>query len=137
LRTTVLDRNVREIMNELHRALAGTRGAAAMICKWNAVEGRLQGVGVGNVELASAKVKVPVMLTPGIIGSNMRTLHVFEAPLGIGSRIVLFSDGISTSIMGDDLAARPHGAACEGLMEKFRKKHDDATVMVADVEGES
>ena len=134
LRTTALDRSVRDIMNELHRALGGTRGAAAMICKWSVSAGLLQGVGVGNVELMSSKVKVPVMLTPGIIGSNMRTLHVFEAPVGPGSRIVLFSDGISTSIMGDDLAARPHAAACEGLMEKFRKKHDDATVMVADVE---
>ena len=135
LKTTALDRGVREIMGDLHRALHGTRGAAAMICKWST--GRVQGCGVGNVELASARVKLPVLLTPGIIGMNMRTLHVFEGNVGVGSRIVLYSDGISSSILGEDLGALPRDKACERLMEKFRKSHDDATLMIADVEADA
>jgi negative regulator of sigma-B (phosphoserine phosphatase) len=99
--------------------------------------GRVQGCGVGNVELALARVKLPVILTPGIVGMNMRSLHVFEGIAGIGSRMVLYSDGISSSILGDDFGALPHKVACEKLMEKFRKSHDDATLMVADVEADA
>lgn len=135
LQSANIDRGVREIMGDLHRALQGTRGAAAMICKWSL--GRVQGCGVGNVELALARVKLPVVLTPGIVGMNMRTLHVFEGLAGAGSRLVLYSDGISSSILSDDLGALPRETACERLMEKFRKSHDDATVMVADVEADA
>jgi len=133
LSATNLDRGVREIMGDLHKSLQGTRGAAAMICKWAA--GRVQGCGVGNVEMALARVKLPVIRTPGIIGVNMRSLHVFEGPAGIGSRMILYSDGISSSILSDDLGANGREAACGRLMEKFHKSHDDATLMVADVEG--
>src|SRR5262249_54955411 len=101
------------------------------LCKWK--NGAIAGCGVGNVEIASAKTRLPVVLTPGIVGVNVRRVSVFEGGAGPGVRVVLYSDGIASSILSEDIGSLPRASACDTLMEKFRKKHDDATVLVADV----
>ncbi|HEY2512333.1 MAG TPA: PP2C family serine/threonine-protein phosphatase [Polyangiaceae bacterium] len=133
LREAPLDAGVATLMHGLHRALAQSRGAAAMVCVWQ--RGRLQGCGVGNVELATIRTRVPVVLTPGIVGGHVRVLRPFEGPAPPGSRFVLYSDGISSRFSNEEIGLLPRVEACRHLMEKHRKAHDDATVMVVDVEG--
>ena len=128
-----LEGDVATLMHGLHRSLAQSRGAAAMVCRWQG--GRLQGCGVGNVELATIRTRVPVVLTPGIVGGSVRVLRPFEGPAPSGSRFVLYSDGISSRFSNEEVGLLPRGEACRRLMEKHRKAHDDATVMVVDVEG--
>lgn len=133
LREASLEQDAAALMQGLHRSLAQSRGAAAMICRWQA--GRLQGCGVGNVELASLRTKVPVVLTPGIVGGNVRVFRPFEGPAGSSSRFVVYSDGISSRFSNEEIGILPRSVACRHIMEKHRKPHDDATVMVVDVEG--
>jgi phosphoserine phosphatase RsbX len=123
--------SVRAVVEGLHARMQGTRGAAAMIC---VVElGHLAGCSVGNVELRSLHERIPVVNTPGIVGSRLRSLRVFEAPLRAGERLVLFSDGLSSSLRAEDTAGRFGLAACDALLGRHRRDHDDATVVVVDV----
>ena len=80
-----LHRGVTAIVEGLHGRLRGTRGAAAMVLILSA--GRLTGCSVGNVELRAARSRVPVVLSPGVLGSSVGRLHLFEATLSTGDRL--------------------------------------------------
>lgn len=123
--------SVRTLVEGLHQRMHGTRGAAAMICV--AESDRFTGCSVGNVELRSLRDRVPLVNTPGILGSRLRSLRVFETPLQAGERLVIFSDGLSSSLRADDAAGRSGLAACDALLTRYRRDYDDATVIVVDV----
>jgi len=127
-----LEGGVRELVETLHRKLRGSRGAAAMLCLFE--DGRLEGCGVGNVELRSIRTRVPVVLSPGILGGTINRIRIFEAQLSPGDRLVLFSDGISSRIDLDACRGISAAQACRTLMERHRRSHDDATVLITDIE---
>lgn len=123
--------SVRALMDGLHRRMHGTRGAAVLIC---VIEGgHLVGCSVGNVEVRSLLDKLPAVLTPGIVGVRLRNLRIFEATLRAGERLVFFSDGLSSSLRALDANGRRGRDACDFLMVRHRRAHDDATVVVVDV----
>jgi negative regulator of sigma-B (phosphoserine phosphatase) len=123
--------SVRAIVDGLHAKMRDTRGAAVTIC---VVElGHLVGCSVGNVELRSVLDSIPAVTTPGIVGSRLRNMRLFEARLSAGERLVLFSDGLSASLRATDAAGHSGLAACDALMRRHRREHDDATVVVVDV----
>jgi negative regulator of sigma-B (phosphoserine phosphatase) len=126
-----LQANLIEIMENLHHHLRGTRGAAATVCLIR--EGRIAACGVGNVELRSAETPIPFVFSPGILGARVQKFRVCEAPLRLGTRLIMFSDGISTRLRLDSFRALPPKEACAAIMEKARKSEDDATVLVADM----
>jgi len=128
-----LGRGVLSIFERLHERLHGTRGAGAMVCLFDGQ--KLWGCSVGNVEMRTRGTRVPVMLTPGILGSRVRSYRVFESPLARADRLVMFSDGISSHLSIDETHHLPPGEACQAIMDRYRRSHDDATVLVADVEG--
>ncbi|MEZ4307062.1 MAG: hypothetical protein R3F14_03325 [Polyangiaceae bacterium] len=115
----------------LHDALRGTRGAAAMCV---VVRGNhLTGCGVGNVELRATRTRVPVVLTPGILGVSLRRPRRFESTLSSAGRLLIFSDGISPRMDLDRVDRLPPEPACRALVERYRRNHDDATLLVADL----
>jgi negative regulator of sigma-B (phosphoserine phosphatase) len=120
------------LVEQLHLRLRGTRGAAAMICVLR--EGRIEGCSVGNVELISVGTRIPWVPSPGILGASLRRIRLFQADLCPGDRLVLLSDGVSPRI--DPILFRGVAApdACRTLMTRYRRPHDDATVLVADIE---
>ncbi|NUP08203.1 MAG: SpoIIE family protein phosphatase [Polyangiaceae bacterium] len=127
--------SVGSIVEGLHGRLHGTRGAAAMICVIRPDGSRMTACSVGNIELRSLLDRIPVMNTPGILGSRLRNMRVFEAPLQQGERLVMFSDGVSPSLRASDASGRVGLAACDELMRQHRRYQDDATVAVIDVKG--
>lgn len=126
-----LEQGVIGVMEGLHAALRGTRGAAAMVSLLRG--GRLEGCGVGNVEMRSLRAYVPVMQSPGILGVRVRRYNVFAGDISPGARIVLFSDGISAQAPVGQTERMHTREACEFLYRGYRRSHDDATVLVADV----
>jgi negative regulator of sigma-B (phosphoserine phosphatase) len=126
---------LRPVVEGLHEKLRGTRGAAAMLLLVE--QHRLEGCGVGNVALRAYRARVPAMLTPGVLGAQLNRLHLFTADLAPGDRLVLFSDGITSRF--DDEAQRrvPALETCRAIMERYRRTHDDATVLVIDIESDS
>jgi negative regulator of sigma-B (phosphoserine phosphatase) len=127
-----VERGVTTIMEGLHARLRGTRGAAAMVLILSA--GRLVGCGVGNVELRSSKRRVPVILSPGVLGASLGRIHTFEAPLAAGDRLVVFSDGIAGRFEAELSRGLPGPETCRAIMDRHRRPHDDATVLVTDIE---
>jgi negative regulator of sigma-B (phosphoserine phosphatase) len=125
-----LGRDALFLMSELHERLHGTRGAAAMLLVID--EGLLSGCGVGNVELRVVGSKVPVQLSPGILGSQVRRFRPFQGSLRAGDRLILFSDGISARLPVHDLGHLSPTAVCEQAHERYAHD-DDATIVVADV----
>lgn len=122
----------RDLMDGLHRALRGTRGAAATLCLVRA-SGALEGVGVGNVELRAHPQRIPFLLSPGILGGNMQRLRVFQAVLGPGDRLALFSDGLSRLLALEAVSAKSVEDACEILFDEHCTGGDDTSLLVAEV----
>lgn len=128
-----LDRGLLHLIETLHAALRGSRGAAAMLCILTP-DGVLQGCGVGNVELRAIGSRVPAVLTPGILGASINRLRTFEARLSVGDRLIIFSDGLSARMDLDRVRGLSPGEACDVLMAEYRRSHDDSTVLVTDIE---
>ncbi|MBJ6760516.1 SpoIIE family protein phosphatase [Myxococcaceae bacterium JPH2] len=120
------------VLESLHQALRGGRGAAAMLALY---DGRtLRCGGVGNVELRALGTKIPVLPTPGILGQHVRAVREAEVTPALGDRLVLFSDGVSSRLELDMTRGLTPEAACALLLERYGRETDDATVLVADVE---
>jgi negative regulator of sigma-B (phosphoserine phosphatase) len=132
LEDVALSRTVLAIIEGLHGALRGSRGAAGMLCVVRA--GTLEGCGVGNVELRASRGKIPVVLSPGVLGGHIRKLRVFRASLAPGERLAMFSDGLSSRLDLSLTRGLPASAACDLLLERFRRPHDDASVLILDLD---
>jgi hypothetical protein len=127
-----LSEDLSRIMHRLHDSLAGTRGAAGTVCLLR--NGAVEACAVGNVELRSAEMRLPLVFSAGILGVRVAKFHVCRAPLKDRSRLVLFSDGISSRTPLEDVRSLKPRAACDVVMTKHRRKEDDATIVVADLE---
>jgi phosphoserine phosphatase RsbX len=127
-----LSQDAGRLMMSLHEALRGTRGAAATLCLLQGA--KVNGCGVGNVELRAQGSSIPISLSPGILGQQVRQMRVFEAELRAGDRLIFFSDGISSRVDLDQVRHLPPRDACRSTFERHRKSHDDASLVIADVE---
>jgi negative regulator of sigma-B (phosphoserine phosphatase) len=119
------------VMHGLHDALHGTRGAAAMVLVMRG--GAVEGCGVGNVDLRTLGGAVPARLSPGIIGVRVRRFNVFAGSVTPGSRILIFSDGISAQVPIAETAGMAPAEACSFIQRGYRRAHDDSTILVIDV----
>jgi negative regulator of sigma-B (phosphoserine phosphatase) len=120
------------IIEGLHARLGGTRGAAGTLCL--VTENRIEACAVGNVELRSVETQIPLMFSPGILGMQVRKFRYCEALLKPKTRIIIFSDGVSTRLRHDEVRPLRPREASSVLIDRYRRSEDDATVLVADVE---
>jgi len=121
---------VRPLVEGLHQALFGTRGAAATLCLLRS--GALEAAGVGNVSVRLFGTKLAVLLSPGILGGRLRGLRVSRGELRSPTRLLLHSDGIRAEHLHD----RPPGTpaeACDAILTQYGGDHDDATILIADI----
>jgi hypothetical protein len=130
LRQVDLKAPVVDIMTSLHRALAGTRGAAATVVVLGG--GRIAACAVGNVELRMYGASIPFRLTAGILGKQMKRLHVVDAQLE-RARIALYSDGVSSKFYLDDYTTKPLATTCEAIFATCARSTDDASLLLADI----
>ncbi|WP_433936962.1 SpoIIE family protein phosphatase [Sorangium cellulosum] len=124
--------DVRAVVDRLHTRLRGTRGAAGMICRFR--DGRLQGCGIGNVELLSHGTRVQWLQSPGILGGSLGKVRIFDAQLAPGDRLALVSDGVSPRFDLSLFRGMKAAEVCRTLMNRHRRSHDDSTVLIADIE---
>jgi len=115
----------------LHTTLRGTRGVAALLC---CLRGEtLTCCGVGNVELRRLGAKISAHVTPGVLGGLLaRKLVAAVGTMPAGTRVVLFSDGISPKFGVDDVGSGDLDEAAAGLLSRFARVNDDATVLIAE-----
>jgi negative regulator of sigma-B (phosphoserine phosphatase) len=133
LKAASLDQPVLTLMQSVHAALRGTRGAAATLCL---LHGRkIEVCAVGNVQLTSTVSSVPLVLSAGVLGMRVPKFRVCQTELKKGTRLALYSDGISTRFRAEETQALSPEAACKQIIERHRKKEDDATILIADLDG--
>ncbi len=131
LESVRLDIALADLMRRLHDVLSGTRGAAGTVCILRA--GVLEACAVGNVELRS-DFRIPLVASAGVLGVRVAKFRTCEVAIKGRSRFVLFSDGISSRTPLSDVRGLSPEAACQTIMRSYRRKEDDATILVADVE---
>lgn len=125
-------RDLAELAEDLHVDLRGTRGAAATMCTFDGHE--LCSVGVGNVSLRAVGASPGLVCVPGVLGRRLRRVQSWRTPLPEGTRVAIFSDGISGRL--DLLASRALDPedACARALREFGRDSDDATILIFDVE---
>jgi negative regulator of sigma-B (phosphoserine phosphatase) len=123
-----LDGGVIGLMRTLDYSLKGTRGAQALV-GW--VRGEwIECCAVGNVDLRTVGVRLPVMLAPGILGNGVKRLQSFGGMLPRSSRLIVFSDGISGRFAANETRDLALSDAAHAILERHGRDSDDATVMV-------
>lgn len=126
------------LLQDCHRALRRTRGAAITVVSVDASARRLDWIGVGNVE--GKLLRVPgqdrepdqsLLLRAGVVGYRLPPLRVASMPLQAGDLLILASDGLDVAFgEGVDHEGGLQEIA-DNLLERHRKPIDDALVLVA------
>ncbi|MET8859393.1 ATP-binding SpoIIE family protein phosphatase [Streptomyces sp. NPDC004579] len=122
-------------MEEVHRALRGTRGAAVAIARLEP-DGRLLFCGVGNITaaLVTSTSRSTLLSHPGITGHQMHQLRTYEHHLPRHGILVMHSDGLSERWTRGDLAGllhHPPALIAAALMRQAGTRRDDASAVIA------
>jgi hypothetical protein len=120
-----------DIMVSLHDHLRGSRGAAATFCLIAGEE--ISACGVGNVELRCTGTPLPFVLSPGILGMRVVKWRTCKHRLLPRTRLVFFSDGVSSRFRFEDVRGLAPQEACGRVLEVARNPEDDSAVLIADL----
>ena len=126
-------------MQAMHQAMNGTRGGAAAIALYNAMTGKVQFSGIGNIGacLINAGKSRGLASHPGIVGSQFRKAVTFDYPADSTQLLIMYSDGLQSRW---DLRDYPglvhrHPAIIATLLHRdFCRGRDDVTVLVIALE---
>lgn len=124
-----------ESMTRLHRALNGSRGAAAASCSLPVADAQVQYAGVGNIcgSLVAAQSTRGMVSHNGTLGVKLLRIQQFAYDWAPGASIVMHSDGLShrwSAAPHGDLVRRHPAIIAAVLYRDFRRERDDATVVV-------
>ncbi len=119
--------------------LAGTRGCAMSILRFNKAQGAIECVSVGDVQSHIYKLRNAYFFaqTPLVLGTGQlrkQRLRVEKAAVEPGSVLVMFTDGLKsrTSLKGQlDVLRLPPIAIAQHLLENNSRPDDDVLVLVA------
>ncbi|SJZ63023.1 ATP-binding protein [Consotaella salsifontis] len=117
------------------QALAGGRGAAALILEVPHGPGRLRAIGLGNVkgEILAGNDRRGIPSAPGIMGTSPKRLAPTEHDWPAGALLVLSTDGLKSADRGGDplaLYVRSPLAIAATLYHRRRRGTDDCGVVV-------
>ncbi|HVW03106.1 MAG TPA: ATP-binding SpoIIE family protein phosphatase, partial [Planctomycetaceae bacterium] len=129
------DRSPLEIMHALHAALRSTRGAAVAVARISNDQQTLAFAGVGNIagHIFAGTERRNLVSYNGTVGHEMRKVQEFQHPWSSRSKLLLHSDGISTSWSLDQYPGllHRHPALLAGVLSRDHQRgRDDATVLV-------
>jgi anti-sigma regulatory factor (Ser/Thr protein kinase) len=124
------------VLEQMHRAISGTRGVAALVVELDPDAGLARCAGLGNIAgsvQGHHEVRAVVSM-PGIVGHQRRAVREFEYPMRPGSVLILHSDGVTSrwaaSAMPGVLLCSPTVAAA-AVLRHAAVRRDDASVLVA------
>ena len=122
-------------LQTVHKALAGTRGAAIAISCLDLTQAALKYAGIGNISgtLISGADRRGLSSHNGIVGVQLRKVQEFAYPCGDRGLLIMHSDGIQTRWNFDNYPGltNRHPAIIAGVLYRdFERGRDDATVVV-------
>jgi anti-sigma regulatory factor (Ser/Thr protein kinase) len=124
------------LLQSIHGALRGTRGAAVAVACFNMMSEQLQFAGIGNISahlFQDDGQRRQLVSHNGIVGSNMRKVQEFPGDWGTQTTLVLHSDGLTSRWELTDYPGllRCHPALLAGVLYRdFRRGRDDVSVLV-------
>lgn len=124
-----------DLVQEMHRALRGTRGAAVAVARVEFGRARVHFAGLGNIAgsiISSSKCHSMVSHN-GTAGHEARHIREFEYPWTDESMIVMHSDGLSTSWnAGSFPGLHRYSPSVVGalLYREAARERDDACIVV-------
>jgi hypothetical protein len=126
----------RELVQVIHVALHGTRGAAVAVAELDLHAGVLRFAGVGNLSalIVSADATQFMVCHHGTAGAEVRKIQEFVHPWPRDGILVLHSDGLSPHWALADYPglAGKHPALIAGVLYRDQERlRDDSTVVVA------
>ena len=123
-----------ELLARMHRALAGTRGAAAAVAEIDRGRELLHFAGIGNIagSIVSSGASRSTVSLHGTMGHDARRFQEFTYPWSRDALFVLHSDGISArwNLGEAGLEGRRPTLIAGVLYRDFGRGRDDATVVV-------
>jgi len=122
-------------MQTFHRALNGTRGAAAACALLNPGRSAVSYAGVGNISgcLLTHERLCGMVSHNGALGLQLHRAHQFEYDWPAGGRLIMHSDGLSAKwnlAAYPGLAARHSAVVAAVLYRDFARMRDDVTLVV-------
>jgi serine phosphatase RsbU (regulator of sigma subunit) len=125
-----------EALDDIHRALRPTRGAAVSIAEIDPGRQNLQYVGIGNISgsIQTGNRVRNLVSHNGIVGHAIRRIQEFSYEFPAGSLAILHSDGLKSRWTLDGYAGltrRDPTVVAAVLFRDFQRGRDDATAVVA------
>ncbi len=121
-----------------HTALTGSRGAVMNLACFDANEGTLTWLGIGNVEgrlllktTSSGYVKQNLLLRPGVVGQRLPSLQTAVTRVQPGDMIIFATDGIAPDFADEIRGDGSVTDIAERIISRYCKKTDDALALVA------
>jgi anti-sigma regulatory factor (Ser/Thr protein kinase) len=125
-----------KFFDRAHQVLRSTRGAAVAVAVLPGSDGVLRYAGVGNIAgtiITQAGTSRGLMSHNGTVGAAMRTVNELAYDWGIGDRLIMHSDGLTSrwSLNAYPALLSHHPAVLSAILFRdFSRGRDDATVVV-------
>ena len=127
-----------EIVERCHQNLLRSRGVALSLARWDAGQGSVSWVGVGNVEgllLQAGPGGRPgaerLLQRVGAVGVRLPTLRTSSIAVPGAGLLIFATDGIATGFDRDIDARTGPQALADRILARHSKGTDDALVLVA------
>jgi phosphoserine phosphatase RsbX len=126
------------VLNRCHRRLLTTRGVVLSMALFNAADGTMIWLGVGNVEgilLRADPMARPrresLLLRAGVVGAQLPPLQGAILSVSPGDTLILATDGVRSDFGRDVLAGDQLQKTADRILSQHGKGTDDALVLVA------
>lgn len=124
------------LVQRCHEALQQTRGVAMTLAAFQGPPGRLNWLGVGNVEAvllrgpnAAGAAQDVVMMRGGVVGYQLPSLQVATLPVAPGDVLILATDGIRRGFAQNLNLGRAAQDLADHILVNYARKSDDALVL--------
>jgi len=120
-----------DIVATCHAGLVHTRGAAMGLCSVRAKDRVIEHLAIGNVEMRLFSPEpVHTISFNGTVGMQMEKHQVMTYPFRPGSRLLMFTDGISGKLeVPPELLGRAPIETATYVFNNYRREYDDATIV--------
>jgi anti-sigma regulatory factor (Ser/Thr protein kinase) len=127
------------LLEDIHRAMIGTRGGALAIAQFDGNGNALRFVGIGNIggSLIAPDKSRGLASHPGIVGGQYRKAQPFDYAQVNGQLLIMYSDGLQSRWNLQDYPGlvHRHPAVIAAILHRdFCRGRDDVTVLVIALE---